>query len=420
MATTQNLSALIKRYQPMNLFVEEMRKRSYLWNKVKKKTGWVPGATLAIPFEGGEYSSLSYGALTDTTDIANMTAVTGTLSGPKELWGSMKFAEADLDATVSLEQAFAQLVPGKTKQFIDRMTQRASLDMLNGFVAIIKDVSPVDGSTNADTPSSGIVYVDHPEYLTIGERINIDDDDSAALTSAAYVVAIDYNTKLVTIQDARSAGSGVNLSAYTETQNAKIYTVGGTSTAGFTSLRSQLLSSANGGSSTQFGSTKTTYPILQAQNFSGAAITSANILDVVNDFFYSVKALGKGDATEVLMSYKNFKNCANGLQDQRRFMVGDKKGGFGYNSINLMGPENDFAITAIRDVADDVMYIVDWNVLQFHGDQFFERKRHLNGEEFFLERATTGYSYIQDIKLTGDLVCVAPSYNGIVYGINYV
>lgn len=418
MATTQSLTDLIKRYQPMDLFVEEMKKRNYVWSKCKKKSGWVRGATLVVPFEGGEYNSLSYGALTDTTDVGSMTAVQGTLAGPKELWGTMKFAEADLDATKSLEAAFATLVPKKTSQFVERMTGRASIDMLNGFVASIKSVSPVNGTDNNDDPVNGIVYIDHPEYLTIGERVNVDDDDSAVLTSAAYVVAIDYNTRLVTVQNARTGGTAVDLSIYTQGQNARIYTVGG-ATAGFTSLRSQLLSAANGGTSTQFGVTKATYPFLQSLNFNGASITAANILDVVNDFFFDVKALGKGNTTEILMSWKNWKNCAQSLQSQKRFMQGERKGGNGYNSLSLMGPENDFMITAVREIADDTMFILDWDVIQFHGDQFFERKRHLNGEEYFLERATSGYSYLQDIKLVGDIICVAPSYCGIVHSINY-
>ena len=414
MPTAQNFTALLRDYMPYDLLMEEMKKRNYFWGKVKKKTGWKRGATLQVPFEGAEYSSLSFGALVDSSDIANMIPVLGSISTQPELWGAIKFAESDLDSTESLEQAFAQLVPGKIKQFISRMEQRVSLNLLNGFVCRVLDTYK---GANGDTPASGIIYVDQPQYLTIGERVNFIDDDTTALTTACYVRAIDLNTHLVTFFDARTAGAAVNLSTFTEAQNAKIHTVGGTA-SNFTSLRTQLLSSVNGGSATQFGQTKTAYPILQGQNFSGASATASNLLDVLNEHFFDTAAIGKGNATEMIMSYKNFRHCINSLQDNKRYAGGDKTAGHGFKSIDLLGPDNDFKLTGIRDMADDAVMFLDWNTLCFHGDSMFERKRHMNGDEYFLERSTTGYSYIVDTKINGDLVCSTPSYNGIVHGIS--
>jgi hypothetical protein len=74
-------------------------------------------------------------------------------------------------------------------------------------------------------------------------------------------------------------------------------------------------------------------------------------------------------------------------------------------------------LTGIRDMRDDVGYILNWDTLHFVGDKFFERKRHFNGDEFFLARATTGYTYIVDIKFYGDLVVFKPSENGIIHSI---
>jgi hypothetical protein len=87
MATTQNFTALMRDYMPYNLIVEQMRKRNYIWNKVKKKGGWKPGQTMIVPFEGGEFSSMSFGALVAADDIANFTPVAGTISTMPELWG---------------------------------------------------------------------------------------------------------------------------------------------------------------------------------------------------------------------------------------------------------------------------------------------------------------------------------------------
>ncbi len=63
------------------------------------------------------------------------------------------------------------------------------------------------------------------------------------------------------------------------------------------------------------------------------------------------------------------------------------------------------------------MLILDWDGICFHGDKFFERKRHLNGDEYFLVRNTTGYEYITDVKFYGDLVVNKPAHQGIIHGI---
>lgn len=68
---------------------------------------------------------------------------------------------------------------------------------------------------------------------------------------------------------------------------------------------------------------------------------------------------------------------------------------------------------------DDKAYILDWDALAFHGDKFFERKRHLDGNEYFLVRNTTGYEYIVDVRFYGDLVVHRPSHCGVIHTISY-
>jgi hypothetical protein len=407
MATDATFNDMLKRYMPHELLVEEFKRNNWFWSKVKKKSGW-KGGTMEIPFEGSEASSLSFGALTAASDIHEHTEVMGTITTQPELWGSMLFNEKDLDRhTGDMKASYLEIAPNKINQFISRMTDRVSITLLN------------DGSickATADGDASGNLTVDRPERLTLGELVSIDDGDSSPV--AGYVRSINMATKVVQFYDARSGGSAVNLSGYTTAQTAKVYLPAGT-TAGFTGLASQLLSATNGGSTNLFGTAKTSYPFLQAQQISGSTLNASNILEGLFDAFYDVQTLGKGKPSELVMSFKNFKNAVKTPELNRNYEASDKSAGYGFNSVTLLGNEGTMTLTGVRDMPDDKIYILDWNALAFHGDKFFERKRHLDGNEYFLVRNTTGYEYIVDVKFYGDLVVHRPSNCGVIHSISY-
>ena len=407
MATSDNLSAILKRYMPYELLVEEMKRKNYFWNKVQKSEGW-KGGPMEIPFEGGEYSSLQMGSLTASNDVGVATEVMGLLSTQPELWGTMKFSEKELDRyDGDMEASYLKLAPNKINQFTTRMAERVSM-MLLGDGSIAKATS--------DGQAGGTIVVDNPERFTIGEKVTVDDDNSSS--ADGYVTAIDINTSTLTIKDARSAGSAVNLSGFTVAQNAKVY-IPGALASGFTSLKTQLLSSTNGGASSLFGATKTAYPFLQATNISGASFDANNILEGIFDAYFDTMKIGKGNPTEILVSFKHFKNIAKFTEAKKEYYVSDKKAGYGFRSLSLVGNEGDITVTGIRDMSDSEIYILDWDAMKFHGDKFMERKRH-DGREYFLERdATNGYQYLVDVKFYGDLVLHNPSHCGVIYSISY-
>lgn len=407
MATLDNLSAILKRYMPYELLVEEMKRKNYFWNKVQKSEGW-KGGPMEIPFEGGEYSSLQMGSLTASNDVGIATEVMGLLSTQPELWGTMKFSEKELDRyDGDMEASYLKLAPNKINQFTTRMAERVSM-MLLGDGSIAKATS--------DGQAGGTIVVDNPERFTIGEKVTVDDDNSSS--ADGYVTAIDINTRTLTIKDARSAGSAVNLSGFTVAQNAKVY-IPGALANGFTSLKTQLLSSTNGGASTLFGATKTSYPFLQATNISGASFDANNILEGIFDAYFDTMKIGKGNPTEILVSFKHFKNIAKITEAKKEYYVSDKKAGYGFRSLSLVGNEGDITVTGIRDMSDSEIYILDWDAMKFHGDKFMERKRH-DGREYFLERdATNGYQYLVDVKFYGDLVLHNPSHCGVIHSISY-
>ena len=404
MATTETFNTLLKRYMPYEMLTEEMKLRNYFWKNVKKDQGYM-GGVMDVPFEGGQNSSISYGSLTDSADVSSGTYIVGAVNSLPEIWGTMKFYEKDLERHESMEKSFLQIYPAKVGQFLDRMTERVSLGFLNGrhFAKL-----------TATGTVGGVITVDHPERFTIGEKFELHDANSGPTN--AYVKSIDMNAKTVTIVTARGGATPVDASGFTVADGAKCY-LPGARVNGLTSLRDIMLPAALGGSDTLYGVQKTLYPFLQAHRHDGSTITSTNTLDKIFDAYYETVALGKANPTEILCSFKHFKNAAKSLESGRRYMAGEKTGGPGFRSLEVLGPEGTMKLTALRDMDDDAMYILDWDCLKAHGNNFFDRKRHMNGQEFFLERATSGYAYLIDVKFFGELVCSKPSGLGIIHSI---
>lgn len=410
MATTESFSTMLKHYMPHQMLVEEMKKRNYLWNMIEKDEKWM-GGQYDVPFEGGRASSLSFGALTAAASITEDRPILGYISAQPELWGSMIFNEKDLDRHGSLEASFLKILPDRLKRFSENMAERVSLALLKGFVAKITTAA------SSGTTTQGTIIVDHPEFFSIGELVDVIDDDTAK--ASGYVKTINMNTKTLAIVDTMAGGVPTDLTAFTVAQNARVQNPN-QDASGFTTLRSALLSAANGGSANLHNQVKATYPFLQALNISGSAITAANILEKLYDAFFDVRALGKGQSNEMWVSYKHFKNIVKGLELNRDFTVKDKASGYGFNSISLVGGDgSDMKIVALREMDDAEAMIIDPSALMFAGNNFFERKRHLDGNEFYLTRNTTGYNYIVDIKFFGDLVVKHPSHCGIVHSISY-
>lgn len=247
----------------------------------------------------------------------------------------------------------------------------------------------------------------------MGEKVAIDDSGSNA--TVGFVRSINRNTGAMVLYDAVTGGSPVDISMYTTSESAKIYLVAAQAD-GFTSIPSMLLSSANGGATTIAGLTKTSYPILQARNIDGSGYTASTLLENLFDAFYTVAQEGMGNPTEIVVGYGAFKNCVKSLEVNRHYAKGEMKAGYGFNSLELVGPEGNIKLTAVRGANPNLALILDWNDISFHGDKFFEKQRHFDGLEAYLVRNTTGYEYYIDIKLYGEALCV-PRGCGVVYSI---
>jgi hypothetical protein len=274
--------------------------------------------------------------------------------------------------------------------------------------------------------ATGVMVVSNVDRFVINMKCVLDDNDSAVLN--VYVINIDVNAKAVTFSATRG-GSAVDLTAYTVAQGAKFYHDGvydGSNYHNFTSLRDALLPAAQGGASTLYGVNKLLYPALQAVAISGSAISATNILDKLFDAFTEVKRLAKkGNPSDILMSYKHFGSCMKIVEVQKGpFKVtpnSEKASIYGWSEIEISSVTNQrLKLVGIQEMDDDIIMFIDWSGITFRSNGFFKKNKTPDGVEYFTKRATSGFKYIVDTCLFGELEIRKVCSCAVVYGIpNY-
>lgn len=407
MAATQSYSALLKRYMPEKLIENDFGKKNYIWTKCEKDQSWA-GGIYEIPLLEAGFSTMQFGTLAATNDIAEMEVAMGTINGHKELWNSIYVREADLFRHGDMEASYLKIMPEQVDAFTSRIQEKVSTHFLAG-----GKIATAEG----DGTASGTIVVDNPELFQKGEKVEIVDDDTAATTG--YIRAIDLNTKTLTIYNARSGGaaldlSGVSPAGYKVSANAKIRLVG-TGAEKFLSLPEACLPASLGGSDTLYGKTKTDFMTLQSYREDGTGWTVSTILDDVMNFIYNVQKLGRGRQNEILVNFGMFKNISKKLEASKRYVTADKKAGYGFVSVSILGPEGDVTITALRNMPKNMAFAIDWKGVSFAGKEFFKKKLY-NGDDFFMLRDSTGPAFITDIALRGDFV-VKPALVSVVHSI---
>ena len=412
-STLQTFQDMLNEYLTYDLLKEEMVKKSYLLNKIEKDDGW-KGGTLPVPFKAAGASSFSFGGLTASNDIAQDKFVRGSVSTYKEVWGAMIFNHKDIvqhDGKVN-EKSFLKLLPQVVEDFTEYMRDMVSINVLNGSHVV---------KLTADGDATGVLALDRPDRLMIGQKIEFADDNTTTHIPG-YVSTINMNTLAVLFVTARGGATPVDFSALTTAQNAKGYIPGARDNS-FTSLRNSLLSAANGGTTTLYGQTKTTYPYLQAINIDGTSWDGTNFLTKLFDGYTDTRRYGKGNPNEVLMSYKNLATVMK--------LVELSKGAYkttpttqnaqlyGWTEIEIIGVKGKLKAVGIQEVDDDVVMFIDWRALKFHSNGMFRKHMDPQGNEYYMLRGTEGYQYIIDMYLFGEFILSRPSYCGIAHTISY-
>lgn len=416
MSTTTEFQDMLNEFLPNPLLKEELVKRDYVLRSCEKDESWGGGA-LVVPFKGAQASSLRYGGLTPSDNVAQSKFVRGQVDGPKELWGTMIFNHRDLMEHGKIsEQNFLKLLPDELEDFMDFTKNTVSTNFLNGAI--------VCKLTAASASAAGLIVVDRPDKLTIGMLVQFTTSDATLVTG--YVKLIDINTRIVTIVTARDGATPVDFSAGGKdlVDGAGLYNHGATvSTNPFASIKDALLSLANGGSTNLYGKAKTAWTYLQAINIDGAAITSANIMEKIFDALVRVRLFGKGNPSEVLMSLTNLGHCMKVIEAQKggfNVTPGSQKASqYGWMEITVGSPtKGALKLVGINEADDDTIMFIDWRGIKFYSNGFFQKAKSPDGNEYFTIRAETGYAYLIDICLFGELVVQRPSYCGIIFGVD--
>jgi hypothetical protein len=415
MSTTRSFQAMLNEYLPNDLLKEEMLKRDYLLSSVEKDNSW-KGGKLIVPFKGQQASSVRMGALTGSSDIAEYKYVRGSVDDYTEAWGSLVFNHRDLmehNGRVS-EDSFLKQLPDQVDEFMTYM---------KGVVSVQLGTGPHFASLTVDGTAGGVITVDHIDRFELSQKITLKDGNTAA--ADYYVIAIDVNASEVTVSATRG-GAAADVSAYTVAQLAKVYTDDADTTS-FQSLRNALLSAANGGSANLHGVSKLLYPYLQSINVDGSSISASNILSKLFDAYTEVRQKAKGGmANKFLMSYKNGGSVMKLVEDRAnsnanfQATVGEKKASiYGWDEIEITTVKGKITIVMIQEWDDDVIVILDMSAIKFYSNGFFKKRKSPDGQEYFEVRNTTGYQYIVDVCLFGELVIHKPGNCGIIYGISY-
>jgi hypothetical protein len=410
---------MLKDYMPLELLKEEMIKRDWMLSNIEIDEGWRGASSTSgeaayiVPFVGAGASSVEFGSLAAENDISEDAFVRGRITSQKHVNGTMKFNSRDLQEHDGgpNEKTFLKILPDRIESMMAYMKEVVSINLLGG-----PHFATVTDATNA---ASGIVVVDRIDRFVIGQKVSLDDDNSAA--QACYVTAVNINTKEVTVSATRG-GAALDVSAYTVAQNAKFYHPGAQS-ASFQSLYDALLSAANGGGSTLHGVSKLAYPYLQAVNVAGSSITAANILEKLFDAYTEVRTRAKGNASIILMSYKHLGSIMKLIETQKGAYkvtpTATKASEFGWTEIEITSVKGNLKLVGIQEASDSYIVFLDPKALCFATDRMFHREKSPDGNEYYVVRGTSGYTYIVDISLRGDLVVKAPGHCGIIYGISY-
>lgn len=414
MATSRSFQDMLNEYLPYDLLKEELVKRDYFFGKVEKIQGW-KGSNLVVPFKAAGASSIAFGQLTDASDIAEDKYVRGNVADYKELWGSMKFKHADLmqhDGSIP-EKTFLRILPDQVDSFMDLMKNATSVNMLNGshFAAVTSDA----------TANDGILDVDHPERFEIGQKVVV---KSSTAEVTGYVDEIDMLALQVKLVTTRGGATVVDFATddMLVADGAKCYHPGAV-TGAFSSLRDVILPASAGGSASLYGVTKTLYPYLQSVAVSGSTITATNIVDKIFDAYVTIRTFGKGNPNEVIVSYKHLANIMKALESSKGAyhidQTSTKVMAYGWTEISIGGVKGALKIIGVQEMADDFIAFIDWRALQFHSNGLFRKRIAPDGKHYFEQRDTSGYSYIVDMCLFGELVCSRPSYLGAIHSISY-
>jgi hypothetical protein len=414
MSIDTQFSNMLNEYLSYDLLRNEYMKRDWMLSNVEKDDEWT-GGTMPVPFKESSANSINFGSLEDESDIGQSVVVRGSISGYKHVSGSMIFNHRDLmehNGSKISKKSFLKLLPGEIEDHIKVLREVVSLNLLNGKKLV---------RLTANATNTGIITVGRPERLKVSMKLEIHDSVSTTPV-VGYVKSIDIAAKTAVLVTTRGGSTPVDLSAWL-LANAPFLCLPGQNAAPFSSLKEMLLSAANGGVASLYGQTKASFTYLQSNNVDGYAISATSILGKIYDAYTDTRRFYSGDPSKVLMSFKNFGTAMKEVQASKgafNVVAGSHKASLYFQEATIYGIAGGVLdLVALQELDDDIIIGCDMSALKFHSNGFIRRVKTPDGLEYYTKRTTTGYKFILDHEIYGELVLNAPQKCFIIFGISY-
>jgi len=150
------------------------------------------------------------------------------------------------------------------------------------------------------------------------------------------------------------------------------------------------------------------------------------LLDKLFDAYTAVRQKARGNANTFLVSYKHLATCmklveakSNGAANWQIGAGGKSASIYGWDEITITSVKGTLKLVGIQEWEDSTIAILDMNSMTFRSNGMFKKRKSPDGNEYFEVRNTSGYQYIVDVSLFGELEVTKPTNNGIIYGISY-
>ena len=447
MAIAAAWQTIINDKMDLNEMAYAQLKRSAMYDALTKSADWLGVSSSGsdkrsykVEFLAGGTGNVRMGGLSASAAIQKAKPVVGLVQSYKDITMSLMFNEKDLEDFEIGSKGYENKVMVSVARQIEGNTQNTKNRIEDQFIngGIVCNVTSI---ANAAT---GILVVDRPEKLKIGDNVQLAAADASSdKNKQVFVIGINKNTKAVTFS-LTQGGSAGNISTYVASTAAltKIAVDGTVDSAGaitgaLDGIKPVLLSAANGGDATYLGLTKTAYPFLQALNINGSTYTSSDILQNIFQSWSTEIALQltefKGKkAKNLQVSPLNYAKIAQSYEFHKgSFRKNDDPTlkVFDASKMTIASMETGGELTFERNesLSDDVMYglnMESWRLISNKALSY--RKGEIQpsgylGYSWYTERVAGdggGYTHILDGGMSAQIVCGSPESNFVIHGLS--
>jgi len=425
---------MLNEYLRADLIYNSIYRYTYFLEKIKKATDWKGGA-YPIPFYGNGASSISSGSgLTPIAEISRSSTIRGYMDAQIRIKAALAFNEDDEDKhdSGSKKDSFMAVqkhVTFEIAQMLNKTRQSLNMKMLTGFL------SRATGAGNA----SGEVSIDRVEIFEIGQKL-IFREKATPASVAGWISKINLETDTITVATDATLATALDFTALGAgfITDDEIFLDGDVDLAThmpinqMNTLRDILLSNSAGGPANLYGIAKADYTFLQGINADGSGITGSNILDEIFNI-YSMqinrkvkKGLGNTKPKDVLLNTKLYTLAMAQLEADEKnasaYNVSSmKKTKFHYDSVAVKVRRGlELNIIEVPELSSDIIPIIDANTFTHvtNGKLRQKGQKHGNSGLFLDRNSTSGFTYVWDAALDGNVVCDNPQANAIIHSVS--